>query len=195
MNSSERLSTRHQLQLSIAILLVITVLEVINLMTGRVLNQWGNIPREVDALFGILTGPFLHGSLWHFISNIVPLAVFLFLMQHYGHRRFIASSLLIILSTGLLVWLFGRTAIHIGASGVLYGYFGFLLVAGFISRRPSQILVSLFVGVFYGGMIVGVLPSGPFISWESHLFGFVSGLIAAKILVSTSSSASSKHSV
>ena len=186
MDSSERLSTGRQLQLALAILLVITGLEIINLMTGRVLNQWGNIPRETEALVGILAGPFLHGSILHYFSNIVPLAVFLFLMQHYGHRRFILSSLLIILSTGLLVWLFGRTAIHIGASGVLYGYFGFLLVAGFLSRRPSQIMVSLFVGVFYGGMIFGVLPSGPFISWESHLFGFISGIIVARLLVKAS---------
>jgi membrane associated rhomboid family serine protease len=84
--------------------------------------------------------------------------------------------------TGLLVWVFARDARHLGASGILYGYFGYLLLAGFLSKRIWLALISVMVLIFYGSMIWGVLPSQPFISWESHLFGFVSGLYLAWVL-------------
>jgi membrane associated rhomboid family serine protease len=77
--------------------------------------------------------------------------------------------------------MFGRTAIHVGASGLIYGYFGYLLLAGWLSRELKLILISLFIGVGYGGLVFGILPSNPYISWEGHLFGFVSGLGCALI--------------
>ena len=81
----------------------------------------------------------------------------------------------------MLVWLLGREALHLGASGLIYGYFGFLIFAGFISKRLKLIAISLLVSFFYGGMIFGVLPVAGFISWESHLFGFLIGVVAAKL--------------
>ena len=183
MSQTQTLQMSKQVRLVMVIFVTLTLIEVINLLTGRFLNQFGNIPRHVMALPGILFGPFLHGNFWHYTSNIVPLCLFSFLMLQYGTRRFFILSLWILLSTGLMVWLFGRQAIHIGMSGLLYGYFGYLLLAGFISRKPKLIGISLLVGFFYGGLIFGVLPSGPFISWESHLFGFLSGLAGAKLFV------------
>ena len=183
MSSTKTLDTGRQFKVVLSLFILLTLIEGINLLTGRVLNQFGNIPRHLDALPGIFIGPFLHGNLLHYSSNIIPLCIFSFLMLQHGTKRFAYLSLWIIVCTGILVWLFGRQAIHIGMSGLLYGYFGYLVLAGFISRKSRLIFISLIVGFFYGGLIFGVLPSGPFISWESHLFGFVSGLIGAKLFV------------
>jgi membrane associated rhomboid family serine protease len=151
------------------------------LFTGRIFNQFGNIPRYVPGLTGIILGPFLHGSIQHYLSNIVPLCIFSYLLLQYGSKRYLLVTLWIIGITGALVWLFARPATHIGVSGVVYGYFGYLLLAGFLSGKFKLIIISLLVGFFYGGLIFGVLPSAPFVSWESHLFGFIGGLAAAKL--------------
>ncbi|WP_088332389.1 rhomboid family intramembrane serine protease [Lacimicrobium sp. SS2-24] len=170
---------KKNLKLILGFTAVFAVIEVINLFTGRSLNQLGLLPREVQALPGILTAPFLHGSLAHFISNMLVLPLFAFLMLEYGHKRAFFVHLWIIVMSGLMVWLFGRYALHIGASGLIYGQFGFLLLAGFYHRHLIKILISLGVGAIYGSMIFGVFPSRPFISWEYHLFGFVAGVLAA----------------
>lgn len=157
----------------------ITIIEGLNLFLGRSLNAYGLIPREVDGLVGVATAPFLHGSLMHYFSNIVPLCIFAFLLLQHGAVRFWLVTVVIIALSGMLVWGLGRTAIHVGASGLIYGYFGYLLVAGWLSREIKLLAISLFVGVGYGGMIWGVLPSMPYVSWEFHLFGFLAGIFAA----------------
>ncbi|MCV2886070.1 rhomboid family intramembrane serine protease [Aestuariibacter sp. AA17] len=167
--------------------LVLLAIEIINLITGRALNQLGLIPREATSLFHIFTAPFLHGSMSHFVSNIVPFAIFSFLILQDGIKRFVLVTLCILLLEGMLVWALGRTAIHVGLSGVLYGYFGYLVLAGFLSKHIKQIIISFIIIVFYGGMIFGVLPQDAFVSWESHLFGLIAGLLAAKLLVKPSS--------
>lgn len=179
------LSFSQQLKIVASLFVFFSLVELANVLTGRALNNFGNVPRYVEALPGILFSPFLHGSIWHFLSNIVPLCIFSFLLLQYGARRFVYASVWIIVLTGILVWLFGRHAMHIGASGLVYGYFAFLLLAGFLSKRKRLIVISLLVGFFYGGMIFGVLPGRPFISWESHLFGFLAGLIVARTLIKT----------
>jgi membrane associated rhomboid family serine protease len=178
---TNKLDTKQQIKWIVALIAVLAVIEVINFVSGRTLNHLGNIPRYVPGLIGIFLGPFIHGSLQHFFSNIIPLAIFTYLMLQYGLRRYLLVSLWIILLSGILVWLFGRSASHVGASGVIYGYFGYLVLAGFLSKSIKLLLISLLVAFFYGGLIFGVMPSGPFVSWESHLFGFMAGLIAAKL--------------
>lgn len=173
------LSTRQQLRWVFYLFLLVTAIEVCNILTGRVLNQFGLVPRHIATWPGVFIGPWLHGSIWHFFSNIVPLCIFTLLMLQHGTGRFIFITLWIIIFTGITVWLFGRQAVHIGASGLVYGYFGYLLLAGFLSGRPKLILIAILVGFFYGGIIWGVFPGRPYISWESHLFGFIGGLIGA----------------
>lgn len=185
---TNRLSFEQQLNFALRLFTLLTVIELLNLVTGRQLNHLALIPRDLHALGGILISPFLHGSLWHYMSNIVPICVFSVLVMQYGGRCFAKVSVFILLITGALVWLLGRDAYHLGASGIVYGYFGFLLVAGFVSRKPKLIFISLAVGFFYGGMIFGVLPLQRFISWESHLFGFLSGIVAAKLFVNKTQS-------
>lgn len=173
------MNTRQQLRFVVSLVAVLFAIEVINILTGRSLNQFGLVPRQTDALLGILFGPLLHGSVAHFLSNILTLGIFSFLMLQYGVARYLHVTLWILLTSGLLVWIFARPAIHVGASGLIYGYFGYLVLAGFLSRKLKLILVSLAVAVFYGGLVFGVLPSRPFVSWEWHLAGMVSGLVAA----------------
>jgi membrane associated rhomboid family serine protease len=178
---SKNLNTKQQIKWVVVLIAVLTVIEVLNLLSGRMLNQLGNIPRYVPGLKGILLGPFIHGSLQHFFSNIIPLAIFTYLMLQYGSRRYLLVSIWVIMLSGILVWLFGRSASHVGASGLIYGYFGYIVLAGFLSKSIKLLLISLLVAFFYGGLIFGVMPTSPFVSWESHLFGFIAGLIAAKL--------------
>jgi membrane associated rhomboid family serine protease len=173
--------TSKQVKIILWLFVILTAIELINLFSGRMLNQLGNIPRYIPGLKGIFLGPFIHGSLQHYFSNIIPVCIFTYLLLQYGFKRYVTVSLWIIICTGMLVWLFGRASSHIGASGVIYGYFGYLLLAGFLSGKLKLMLISVLVAFFYGGLIWGVLPTSPFVSWESHLFGFLSGLVAAKL--------------
>ncbi len=181
-------TTKQQLKYVVIICLAVSLIELVNLLTGRWINQFGLQPRHLDALGSVLISPFFHGSFSHFASNIVVLSVFSFLMLQYGLKRFCLVSLWIIVISGVLVWLFGRSAIHIGASGLIYGYFGFLILAGFLSGQIKLVTIALVVAFFYGGLIFGVMPTRPFVSWEFHLFGFIAGLIAAKFWHHKSSS-------
>ncbi|MFC3120754.1 rhomboid family intramembrane serine protease [Agaribacter flavus] len=155
------------------------LIELVNLISGRLLNQFSILPRDLSSLAFILSAPFLHANLHHFLSNIITLAVFAVLLLQYGNKHFIKVSILLILSTGILVWLFGRQAYHLGASGLVYGYFAYLVLAGWMQKRILLMIISVGVAFLYGGIIWGVLPSRPYISWESHLFGFISGLALA----------------
>ena len=151
----------------------------INVLSGRWLNQFSIVPRDITSLLYIMTSPWLHISIGHFWSNFVTLVILSFLLFEFGLKRYVFVSLLLIASTGIFVWVFGRTGQHLGASGVVYGYFGYLVLAGWLSKRIWLALISIGVVFFYGGLIWGVLPPPPYISWESHLFGFVSGLFFA----------------
>lgn len=170
---------KQQLKFVFYIFATLILIEALNLITGRVFNQYSIVPRDFSSLVFILSAPFLHANVQHFISNILTLCVFAFFLLQFGHKRFVIVSISLVVGTGLLVWLFGRHAFHLGASGVIYGYFGYLLLAGLLSKKVSLTLISLGIGFFYGAMVWGVLPSQPYISWESHLFGFLVGLVLA----------------
>lgn len=163
----------------LAVLLLMALVELVNMSTGRILNQYSIVPRDLSQIIFIITSPLLHGSLSHFLSNLLPFTVLSFLLLEFGLKRYLMVSALLVVTSGTLVWLFAREAYHLGASGVLYGYFAYLILAGFLSRRLWLAVISLIVLFFYGGMIWGVLPTNTYISWESHLFGFLCGLILA----------------
>jgi len=174
-----QISFKQQLRLVMIFMIILTVIEVINLLTFRSLVQFGILPRNLLSLPFIFTAPFIHGGLWHFFSNIVPLGIFSFLLLQHGKSRFYMVTVTCILLTGICVWLFARSASHVGASGLIYSYFGYLLFAGIISREFKLIVISIVVGFVYGGMVFGVLPVHAYVSWESHLFGLLSGIACA----------------
>jgi len=171
------MSLQVRILLTVGALLIL--LEVVNLFTANSLNQFGVMPRELSSLPYIFIAPFLHGTPSHLMANLFPLLLFMWLTMQWGTRTFWLTTGCALLIGGLGVWLVGRNAVHIGASGMVYGYFGFLMLAGFKSRKIRYLLISLLVAGLYGGMLVGVLPTSRFISFEYHLFGFLGGLIAA----------------
>ncbi|AUC89083.1 MAG: rhomboid family intramembrane serine protease [Alteromonas sp.] len=171
------LSMQIRIILTLGALLIL--IEVANLLTGNSLNAFGVVPRSLGHLPFIFTAPFLHGTPTHLMANLLPLMLFMWLTMQWGKRTFIIATLCALLIGGLGVWVFGRSATHIGASGMVYGYFGFLVLAGFRSNKIRYLLISLVVAALYGGMLVGVLPTSKFISFEYHLFGFLGGLFAA----------------
>lgn len=141
----------------------------------------GLFPRELSGLIGIITAPLIHGNFSHLISNTAPLFVLGLSIFYFFPKAAYRSFILIYLSTGLLVWLFGREVYHIGASGIVYGFVSFLFFGGIFRRDNKSITLSLLVVFLYGGLVWGVLPGMKGISWESHLFGAVSGLIVSFI--------------
>ncbi len=153
------LSNNQHIRLVLVVFVLFSAIEMINLFTGRMLSQLGTIPRYVPGLKGIILGPFVHGSLQHYFSNIIPLCIFTYLLLQYGLNRYLQVTLWIMITSGLLVWLFARPATHIGVSGVVYGYFGYLVLAGFLSGKFKLIIISVLVAFFYGGLIFGILLS------------------------------------
>ena len=139
-------------------------------------------PRSVKGLAGVLGMPFVHGSMTHLLANTVPMLIFGGILVSRGIGYFFKVSLAIMVLGGAALWLFGRDSAHIGASGVVFGYFGFLVVRGFYERRLSSLAAALFVIVLYGGMIFGVLPRDDHISWEAHLVGLLAGGLWARAL-------------
>ncbi len=162
-------------------LAVIWAVETLNGFMGHRLSTWGILPRTERGLLGIPLSPILHGSFNHVLSNTIPFLVLGGLVGLRGMQKLVGVSLFIIVVGGGAVWLVGRSAIHVGASGLVFGYFGYLVANGWYDRRPSSILASIGVVVMYGGLIVGVLPAAGFVSWESHLFGLIAGVVAARL--------------
>jgi membrane associated rhomboid family serine protease len=140
---------------------------------------YGLYPREVFGLRGILTAPLLHGDWAHLLSNSVPLLMMGIMIMFFYRRVAIPTFVSIYLMTGLLVWLFGRSVFHIGASGLVYGLVAFVFWTGIFRRNLKSIVLSLIVVFYYGSMFLGILPGQEGISWESHLLGAVAGIIAA----------------
>ena len=160
------------------------VIEIIDLQFfGRRLDAYGIRPRSFIGLRGILFAPFLHGGLAHLAANTVPFLTLGWLIMLRETSEFFVVSAIAMLVSGLGVWLIAPAySIHVGASGVIFGYFGFLLLRGYFERSFAAILFSLIVGFFYGGIIWGVLPLQYGISWQGHLFGFIDGALAARLL-------------
>ena len=155
-------------------------IECVNALLNHRLNRWGILPRTFAGLVGIPLSPFLHGSFAHLILNTVPLVTLGGFVAFYGARIFLAVSLWIILLSGGALWLLGRSAYHVGASSVLFGYFGYLVARGWYERSVTALLVALLTLGLYGSIVWGVLPTRSYISWEGHLFGLLAGVLVAR---------------
>jgi membrane associated rhomboid family serine protease len=139
-------------------------------------NRWGIIPRELGGIWGIFLSPFLHANLSHLLSNFLPLMILLtLLVATQRHSWWIALQ--IVLLGGLLLWVFGRPAVHVGASGLIYGLIAYLMAAGFRQGRFGPAIAALLVGFLYGGTLLsGVLPTvGEHVSWDGHLTSAIAG--------------------
>lgn len=157
------------------------LLEGVDFATGGALDTYGITPREPAELADVVPAAFLHFGFGHLVANTLPLLLLgLVAALRSGVRRFLAVAALIILTSGLGVWFTAAPDSNTaGASGVVFGLFGYLLVRGFIERKLLDIGIGLVVGVLYGSILWGALPTDSGISWQGHLFGLIGGVLAA----------------
>jgi len=166
-------------KVSLYIMLTCAVVFTLNSLLPINLNQFGIVPRSFNHLSGILFAPFLHGDLGHLFSNFIPFVIFGGLIGLKSIQRFWLLFVIHIISTGCLVWLFARgNSVHIGMSGVIYAFWGYLIVYGVVRRQLLHIIISVVTLVLYGGLVFGVLPTRSGISFESHLLGAFVGAIS-----------------
>lgn len=171
-------------QLLIGFVLLIWGLELVDtvILRGQ-LDRWGIRPRRLSGLWGIVWAPLLHGNLKHLTANTVPLLVLGWLITLQGRNVFLLVTGMVWVASGVGTWLFGgNNTNHIGASGIVFGYFGYLLLRGYFEQSPTAIAIAVLVGLIYGSMIWGVLPIRRGKSWQSHLFGFLGGGFTARYL-------------
>lgn len=163
------------------ILLLWTIEIVDQLIFGGALDSYGVHPRTISGLWGIIWAPFLHGGFRHLIANTGPILILgSIVMLSRPLKDFFYVSIVVVIIGGLGAWLIGpRLSVHLGASGLIFGYFGFLLLSAYFERSCRSIAIALVVLLLYSGIIWGVLPQGGGISWQTHLFGFIGGGTAA----------------
>ncbi|KPI18267.1 Peptidase S54, rhomboid domain containing protein [Actinobacteria bacterium OV450] len=168
-------------QLMLGWVALLWLIELADLATGHALDAYGITARTADGLTGIPLAPFLHFGFDHVASNSVPLLVLGFVAALSGIRRFLALCAVVVLVDGLGVWLVSPSGtVTAGASGLVFGLFGYLLARGFVERRPLGVLVGLAIAAYWGTVIVtGILPTDSAVSWQAHLFGLLAGTAAA----------------
>ncbi len=157
-------------------------INILNWITGSRLNVLGIYPRHLTGLAGILFSPILHQNFNHLFFNTIPLFALGLLILAQGLNIFLTVTVLVTIIGGLLVWIAGRRAIHLGASGLVSGYFGFLLATAYVQPSLSSLVLAVLVGYYFAGIFLGLFPQEEKISWESHLFGFIGGIASAYYL-------------
>lgn len=161
------------------LVILLWIVEIVNLVLGHQLCRFGIFPRTAHGLIGIPLSPFLHGSVAHLFLNTGPLIVLGGLIMTNGRIPFVRSTVFIVLMGGVGIWIIGRPAYHVGASALIFGYFGYLLARGVFDRRLKSLLIAFLAVAAYGGLFWGMLPGVPYVSWEGHLCGFLAGIMAS----------------
>jgi membrane associated rhomboid family serine protease len=166
-----------------ALVAVMWVVEIVNKIDGQRLSQDGIYPRSLSGLPGILSAPFLHEGFGHLLGNTVPFVVLGLVIAVAGARRVIEVTVIVILVAGLGTWLTAGSGTNtVGASGVVFGYAGFLIARGFFTRNIGALLIGVVVALLFGGALAADLVPHTGISWEDHLFGGLGGILAARLL-------------
>ncbi len=175
----EKKITRHSLLFAGSATLVLWLTKFLELSTNSNFVQGGVFPRAWYGLSGIVTSPLIHADFGHLISNSVPIFLLLFALIYYYRKYAYRILWMIYFFSGVCVWLFGREAWHIGASGVVYGLAAFHLTSGLLRNDVRLLTISVVVVFLYGGMVWGLFPIHPDVSWESHVYGAISGVVLA----------------
>ena len=166
-----------QLSWSVGLIAAMVAGYVISWIPGFDPNVYGLEPRTFGGLVGIATMPFLHAGLGHLLANLSSLVVLLGFLLVFHSQKALEVVLEVILLGGILLWLFGRSAIHVGASGLVYGLAGYLIAVGFAQKRFLELIASVIVAFLYGTSLVwGLLPIRPGVSWDGHLAGLIAGI-------------------
>jgi len=170
-------------QLIAAMVALMWLAEGIDVVVGGDLDGLGIEPREPDGLVGIVAAPFLHAGFGHLIANTVPFAVMGAVIAINGMRRVLIVSAIVALVSGLGTWLIGpENTVHIGASGIVFGFATYLLARGFFNRNMLDLAIGAVVALLFGGALLGGMLPEQGISWQSHVFGALGGLLAAQYL-------------
>lgn len=165
----------------VALLWALEILD--SLLLRGALNRYGIRPRQASGLWGILLAPLLHGSLGHLAANTIPLLVLGWFVLLPGTAGFLIVTAVVWLVSGLGVWLLGPPrSNHLGASSLVFGYLGFVLLRAYFERSPAAIGFAVIAGLLYGGLIWGILPIRRGRSWQGHLFGLIGGGLSARFL-------------
>lgn len=158
-------------------------LEGIDFIIGNRLDHFGIYPRDASKFWTIFTAPFLHVGFGHVAANTIPFFILGLFVLLRSVRAFFLVSIITILISGLGTWLIGpANTVHLGASGLVFGYFGYLLFRGYFEKSWESIIWAVVVAILYGSMLFGLIPHGTGISWQMHLFGFLGGGLAAFLL-------------
>ena len=181
--SSPKAQRNFMLALKIALVLVafLWLILIIDTVLGLGLKRYGLRPRHFEGLIGVFTAPLLHSGAQHLFSNSLPLIISLTMILYIYPRSSFRVVPIIWIGSGVLAWFIGRDSLHFGASGFVYGLLAYVFVSGIIRMDMRSVAVSVMVWFLYGGMIWGLLPIRPNMSWELHLSGAIFGVVLAII--------------
>jgi len=160
-------------------LILLWIIKLIELVSEQDFYTYGIYPRELFGLKGILFAPFLHSGMNHLIDNSVPLFLLMIALFYFYHEIAFKVFILSFIITNMMVWVGARASFHIGASGLIYSFASFLFFSGILRRYPRLVAISLLVVFLYGGLVWGLLPYDMAISFESHIYGSIVGLVLA----------------
>ena len=175
----EKRIVRHSLFVSSSFIVILWLVKLFEFEFQLDFSIWGILPLKTSGLRGIIFSPLIHANFKHLIANTIPLIILIFSLFFFYRKTSYTIFVLIYLFSGVFVWLGGREALHIGASGIIYGLAAFLLLSGVLSFNIRLLTISMVVIFLYGGLFWGIFPIQPEISWESHLWGGISGLVLA----------------
>ncbi|NNE29487.1 MAG: rhomboid family intramembrane serine protease [Saprospiraceae bacterium] len=178
MSTEERAKWLQVIKIPMILVGILFAVHLLQIVTGWPIYYWGIYPRKVIGLRGILFAPFIHGDWAHLLWNSFPLIALSIIFFYFYPRVAKPSLLMIYFLTGIGVWLFGNSNFHIGASGVIYGMLSFVMFTGIFRRNVKSIILGLIILFFYQGFFSGLIPKEG-VSWESHLFGALTGVFAA----------------
>jgi len=175
--------TRFKISLEIAFLftLLIWLVKLVEIIEGTSFYRLGLLPRSISGLTGIVTAPLIHSDFNHLINNTITIIILLAGLVYFYRDLWYRILLLSWLVSGVMVWIAARTSYHIGCSGLIYAIASFIFFSGVIRKNINLMAISLLVVFLYGGLVWGVLPIFPQISWEYHLFGGITGAILALV--------------
>ncbi|WP_241086668.1 rhomboid family intramembrane serine protease [Candidatus Vondammii sp. HM_W22] len=163
------------------LLILMWVIQGTQTLLGFEFGSYGIMPRTLDGLWHILLAPFIHHGIWHLLGNSIPFLLLGWLIQSKERVLFWEVTLLLTIVGGLGTWGFGSSGYHAGASGVVFGYWAYLLADAYYSRSAKNILLATVTACLYGGLIISLLDFRPHISWVGHASGMVAGILVAKL--------------
>ena len=149
----------------------------LTLFTNRNLLILGIYPRQTFGLIGIIFAPLLHGSFNHIFFNSIPFCILSNFILIGGVAFYLNLTFYLVVLSGLLAWLFSRPALHVGASGVITGYWSFLMINAYSNSSVISIILAIVCGYYFAGIFFGIFPFKKGVSWEGHLFGMISGIL------------------